>query len=74
MLCSECRCCVLSVGVLSDVPLLLHMHAAMLEIGFVDDALKNTVPSVHEPLLQLVDAVIRLMLGGMPLVDGVAGT
>jgi len=26
------------------------MHAAMLEIGFVDDALKNTVPSVHEPL------------------------
>ena len=50
MLCSKCRCCVLSVGVLSDVPLLLHMHAAMLEIGFVDDALKNTVPSVHEPL------------------------
>ena len=27
--------------------------------GFVDDALRNTVPSVNEPLLQLVNVVKR---------------
>jgi len=35
------------------------MHAAMFAIGFVDDALSNTVPSVNEPLLQLVNTVFR---------------
>ena len=58
------------LGVLSDVSLLLHMRAAMLEIGFVDDALRNTVPSVHEPLLQLVGDVIRfffVMSGGVKI-------
>jgi len=41
----------------------------MLEIGFVDDALRNTVPSVHEPLLQLVGDVIRffVMSGGVKI-------
>jgi len=34
------------------------MHAAMFATGF-DDALTNTVPSVNEPLLQLVNAVLR---------------
>jgi len=29
------------------------MHAAMFATGFVDDALRHTVPSVNEPLLQL---------------------
>jgi len=35
------------------------MHAAVFAMvtGFVDDALRNTVPSVNEPLLQLVNAV-----------------
>jgi len=50
-----------SVNVRSDVHLLLHMHAAVLATGFVDDALKNTVPSVNEPLLQLVNAVFRFL-------------
>jgi len=33
------------------------MHAAVFATDFVDDALRNTVPSVNEPLLQLVNAV-----------------
>ena len=49
------------VGVQSDVPLPLHMHAAVFATGFVDDALRNTVPSVSEPLLQLVNAVFRFL-------------
>jgi len=32
------------------------MHAAVFATVFVDDALRNTVPSVNEPLLQLVNA------------------
>jgi len=48
-----------TVGVQSDDPLPLHMHAAVFAIGFVDGALRNTVPSVNEPLLQLVNAVFR---------------
>jgi len=35
------------------------MHVAMFVTGFVDDAARNTVPSVNEPLLQLVNAVFR---------------
>jgi len=48
-------------GVQSDVPLSLHMDAAVIALvsGFVDDALRNTVPSVNEPLLQLVSDVFR---------------
>ena len=46
-----------AVGVQSDVPLPLHMHAAMFDTGFVDDAVRNTVPSVNEPLLQLVSVL-----------------
>ena len=35
-----------------------HMHAAMFaSTGFVDDALRHTVPSVNGPLFQLVNAV-----------------
>jgi len=34
------------------------MHAAVFATGFVDDALRNTVPSVSESLLQLVNAVL----------------
>jgi len=30
-----------------------------LYLSFVDDAVRNTVPSVSEPLLQLVSAVIQ---------------
>ena len=37
------------------------MHEAMLDIGLVDDALRNTIASAHEPLLQLVNAVIRFL-------------
>ena len=44
---------------LNHVPLPLHMHAAMFATGFVNDALRNTVPSVNEPLLQLVNDVFR---------------
>jgi len=44
----------------SDVPLPLHMHAAIFATGFVDDALSNTIPSVNEPLLLIVNAVFRL--------------
>ena len=29
--------------------------------GFVDDALRNTVPSVNEPLLQLVDVAFQFL-------------
>ena len=50
-------CGQITAGVQSDVPLPLHMHAATFATGFVDDALSNTVPSVNEPLLQLVNAV-----------------
>jgi len=34
------------------------MHAVMFTTGFVDAALGNTVLSVNEALLQLVDAVL----------------
>ena len=50
-----------TVGVRRDVLLPLHVHAAMFATGFVDDALRNTVPSVNEPLLQLVNAVFRFL-------------
>ena len=43
----------------SDVPLPLLMHVAVFATGFVDDALRNTVPSVNEPWLQLVNAVFQ---------------
>jgi len=33
------------------------MHAAVFATGFVDDALRYTVSSVNEPLLELVNAV-----------------
>jgi len=33
----------------------------MFATGFVDDALRNTVPSVNEPLLQLVNGVFRFL-------------
>ena len=46
-------------GVQSDIPLPLHTRAATFATGFVDDALKNMVPSVNEPLLQLVNAAFR---------------
>ena len=36
-------------GIPSDVPLPLHMHAAVFATGFVDDAPRNTVPSVNKP-------------------------
>ena len=29
--------------------------------GFVDDALRNTVPSVNEPLLQLVNVAFQFL-------------
>ena len=45
------------LGVQSDVPLPLHMHAAMFATGFIADPLSTTVPSVNEPLLQFVNAV-----------------
>ena len=48
-------CGQITAGVQSDVPLPLHVYAT----GFVDDALRNTVPRVSEALLQLVNAVIR---------------
>jgi len=35
------------------------MHTAMFATGVVDDALRNMVPSVTEPLLQFVNAVFR---------------
>jgi len=37
------------------------MHAAVFATGFVDDALRNTLPSVNEPLLQLVNAVFQFL-------------
>ena len=39
----------------------LCLHAAVLSLvsGFVDDALRNTVPSVNERLLQLVNVAFR---------------
>jgi len=37
------------------------MYAAVFATGFVDDAPRNTVPSVNEPLLQLVNAVFRFL-------------
>ena len=60
-------CGEITVFVRSDVPLPLHMHAAMFATGFVDDALRNTVPSVNYLLLQLVNAVFRfcVMSGGV---------
>jgi len=35
------------------------MYAAVFATGFVDDALINKVPSVSEPVVQFVNAVIR---------------
>ena len=35
------------------------MHASMFATGFIDDALRNTVPVVNELLLQLVNAVFQ---------------
>jgi len=54
-------CGKITVGVRSDVPLPLHMHSFMFATGFVDDALRYSVPTVNEPLLQLVDAMFRLL-------------
>jgi len=51
---------VYKVGVWSDVPLPLHMYVDVFATGFVDDALR-TVPSVNEPLFQLVNAVFRFL-------------
>jgi len=41
--------CLITLGVRSDVPLPLHMHTAVFATGqwFVDDVLRNTVPSVN---------------------------
>jgi len=35
------------------------MHAATFATGLVDAAMRNMVPSVNEPLLQLINAVFR---------------
>ena len=35
----------------------LHIDAAMFATGFVDNAPRDMVPNVNEPLLQLVNAV-----------------
>ena len=51
----------MAVGVRSDIPLPLHMNAAVFTTGFVDDALRNTLPSINEPLLQLVNVVFRFL-------------
>ena len=51
----------MTVGVRSDVPLPLYVHAAMFATGFINDALRNTVPSVNEPRLQLINAVFRFL-------------
>ena len=46
------------------------MYAAMFASGFVDDALRNMVPSVSEPLLQLVSAAIgRNFRGGVCMIS-----
>jgi len=57
------------VGVQSDVPLPLHMHTAMFATinGFIDGALRNTVPSVSEPLLQLVNCRVSVFLSDSQL-------
>jgi len=39
------------------IPVLLS-YAAMFANGFVDDTIRNTVPNVNKPQLQLVNAVI----------------
>ena len=53
-------CGYITVGVQSDVPLPLNMHTAMFATGqwLVDDALRNTLPSVDELLLQLVNVML----------------
>ena len=38
---------------------LVNECVAQFATGFVDDALRNTVPGVNEPLLQLVSAVFH---------------
>ena len=43
--------------IMVDVPFPLHIHAAVFATGFINDALRNTVPSVYEPLRQLVNAM-----------------
>jgi len=42
-------CGYITVSVWSDIPLPLHMHASVFAMvnGFVDDALRNTVPRVN---------------------------
>jgi len=47
--------------IMVDVPFPLHIHAAVFATGFINDALRITVPSVNEHLLQLVSAVFRLL-------------
>jgi len=37
------------------------MDAAVFATGFVDDALRNTVPNVNEPLLQLVNVAFQFL-------------
>jgi len=39
----------------------MNVHVAVFASGFVDDALRNTVPSVNEPLFQLVNAVFPFL-------------
>jgi len=51
----------ITVGVRSDVPLPLHMHAAMFATGFVDDAPRNMVPNINEHLLHLVNVAFRFL-------------
>ena len=53
-------CGKITVGVRSDVPLLWHMHAGMFATGFVNDALRNTVPSLSEPLFHFINAVFSV--------------
>ena len=55
----------ITVGVRSDVPLPLHMHAAMFATGFVDDAPRNMVPNINEHLLHLVNVAFRFLCNVM---------
>ena len=47
----------------SDIPLPLYIMQPCLPLvnGFIDDALRNTVPSVNESLLQLVNVTFRFL-------------
>jgi len=42
-------------------PFVFTLHAAAFATGFVDDSLRNVVPSVSEPLLQLVNVAFRFL-------------